>query len=106
MRLGIIISTNDPELVWNVYRLANFALSEGDNVKVFLLAKGVESESENEKYNVMEQIRQFTSRGGKLYACGTCIKSRGMSGSDTCPISSMKDLHQIAKDSDRVLTFG
>ena len=106
MKLGIIISTDEPEAVWNIYRLANFALNEGDKVKVFLLAKGVESEVGSEKYNVKEQIDQFTSKGGEIYACGTCLKSRQMDSRDTCPLSSMKDLYQIVKESDKVLTFG
>jgi len=106
MKLGIIISTNEPETVWNAYRLANFSLKEGDEVKVFLLAKGVESEVGSEKYNVKEQIDQFTSKGGEIYACGTCLKSRQMDSRDTCPLSSMKDLYQIVKESDKVLTFG
>ena len=106
MKLGIIISTNEPELVWNVYRLANFALKESDAVKVFLLARGVESEAGSEKYNVREQIDQFVSSGGQIYACGTCMKSRQMEGKDTCPISTMKDLYQIVKEFDKVLIFG
>ena len=106
MKLGIIISTSEPETVWNVYRLANFALNEGDKVKVFLLANGVESEVGSEKYNVREQIDQFTSKGGEIYACGTCLKSRQMDSRDTCPLSSMKDLYQIVKESDKVLSFG
>ena len=106
MKLGIIISTSEPETVWNVYRLANFALNEGDKVKVFLLAKGVESEVGSEKYNVKEQISSFLSNGGEIRACGTCMKSRQMESSNTCPLSSMKDLYQIVKDSDKVLTFG
>jgi len=106
MKLGIIIGTDEPETVWNVYRLANFALNEGDKVRVFLLAKGVESEVGNEKYNVREQIDQFTSKGGEIYACGTCLKSRNMESRDTCPLSSMKDLYQIVKESDKVLSFG
>jgi len=106
MKLGIIISTSEPETVWNAYRLANFALNEKDNVKVFLLARGVESETGSKKYNIKEQIAQFISKGGQIYACGTCMESRKMDGKDTCPISSMKDLYQIVKDSDKVLTFG
>ena len=62
MKLGIVISTNEPETVWNAYRLANFALNEGDEVKVFLLAKGVESERDSEKYNVKEQLTKFVSK--------------------------------------------
>ena len=106
MKLGIIISTDEREIVWNVYRLANFALNEGDNVKIFLLAKGVESEVGSEKYNVKEQITQFVSKGGEIYACGTCLKSRQMDGRDTCPISSMKDIYKIVKESDKILSFG
>ena len=106
MKLGIIISTNKPESLWNVYRLANFALKEGDKVKVFLLAKGVESEIGNKKYNVKEQITQYISKDGQIYACGTCMKSRKMKSKISCPLSSMKELYQIVKESDKVLTFG
>jgi len=106
MKLGIIISTSEPETVWNAYRLANFSLNEGDNVRIFLLARGVESETGNEKYNIKEQISSFLKNGGDISACGTCMKSRQIGSKDTCPISSMKDLYQIIKDSDKVLTFG
>jgi len=106
MNLGLIISTNEPEIVWNAYRLANFALKEGDDVRVFLLGRGVESEVGSDEYNVKEQVGQFISHGGKIYACGTCMKSRQMDSRDTCPLSSMKDLYQIVKESDKVLTFG
>jgi sulfur relay (sulfurtransferase) complex TusBCD TusD component (DsrE family) len=42
MNLGIVIYSTDPEAVWNAFRLGNYALKQGDTVKVFLLAKGVE----------------------------------------------------------------
>lgn len=42
MKLGIVIYSTDAETVWNAFRLGVFALKEGDSVKVFLLAKGVE----------------------------------------------------------------
>ncbi len=105
MKLGIVISTNDPETAWNAYRLANFAATEGDDVKVFLLGKGVESEIEHSEYNVKEQISKFT-KSGHIYACGTCLKSRQMEGSDTCPVSSMENLYQIIKECDKVVNFG
>jgi len=34
MKIGIVIYSNDPETVWNAFRLSNFALKEGDEVKV------------------------------------------------------------------------
>ena len=106
MKIGIIISTNEPETVWHAYRLANFSLKEGDEVKVFLLARGVESEIGSEKYHVKEQIAHFISKGGQIYACGTCMKSRQIDSRESCPLSSMKELYQIVKDSDKILTFG
>lgn len=106
MNLGIVINTNEAELAWNAYRLANFVLKEGDKVKVFLFGRGVESEVEHPKYNVKEQVRTFLSNGGEVYACGTCMNARQMDSKDTCPLSSMSDLYKIIKESDKVLTFG
>ncbi|MDZ7626079.1 MAG: hypothetical protein U5J96_16725 [Ignavibacteriaceae bacterium] len=44
MNFGIIIYSSDAETVWNAFRLGVFSLKEGDKVKTFLLAKGVECE--------------------------------------------------------------
>ncbi len=106
MKIGIVIYSSDPETVWNAFRFGNFALKEKDEVKVFLLAKGVECESlDTEKYKVTEQIRLFVESGGGMFACGTCLKIRKSEGSDLCPLSTMKDLYEIVKESDKVLTF-
>jgi len=45
MKLGLVIYSNDSETVWNAFRFGNFALNQKDAVNVFLLGKGVESES-------------------------------------------------------------
>ncbi|MBF0559347.1 MAG: DsrE family protein [Nitrospirae bacterium] len=106
MKLGIVICSNDPETVWNAFRFANFSLKEGDEVKVFLLAKGVECESiDTDKFKVSEQIRSLFENGGKIFACGSCLKIRHSEGSEMCPLSSMKDLHDLVKESDKVVTF-
>lgn len=106
MKVGIVIYSNDSETVWNAFRFANFSLSAGDEVKVFLLGKGVECESlDTEKFNVTEQMRSFVDKGGKIYACGTCLKLRQKDGSDLCPLSTMKDLYDIVAWSDKLLTF-
>lgn len=44
MKLGLVIYSTDAETVWNAFRLGVFSLKEGDEVKAFLLAKGVECE--------------------------------------------------------------
>jgi len=55
-----IISTDDGETVYNALRLANVAVTKGDEVSVFMLGKGVLFEkSSNEQFNVIEQVNQF-----------------------------------------------
>ncbi len=106
MKIGVVISSNDPETVWNALRFAIFSLNQKDNVKVFFMGKGVEYQSVgNNQFNTVEQAEKFTSAGGKLYACGTCIKSRHQAESALCPISTMKDMYDIVKESDKVVTF-
>ena len=106
MRIGIVVYSNDPETVWNAFRLGIFALKEGDEVKVFLLAKGVECEFlDTDKFKVTDQMRSFIDNGGKIFACGTCLKIRQSEGSEMCPLSTMKDLYEIIKESDKIVTF-
>jgi uncharacterized protein involved in oxidation of intracellular sulfur len=107
MKIGIILSTNEPEIVWNAFRLGVAALGAGHEVKTFLINKGVELEEiKSEKYNVKEQVTSFLENGGQMLACGTCLKLRQKEGSNICPISSMKDLLKLVEESDKILTFG
>lgn len=106
MKLGIIISSNEPETVWNAFRFGFFSIKQGDTVKVFLVSKGVESETlDTDRFKVTEQMAALVSGGGKIYACGTCLKLRQLPGSETCPLSTMKDMHDIVQESDRIVTF-
>ncbi len=106
MKLGIIIYSTDAETVWNAFRLGVFARKEGDEVKVFLLAKGVECESlDTDQFPVTAQMKDLLERGGKILACGTCLKLRGSEGTELCPLSSMKDLYELVRDSDKVVSF-
>ncbi|TRZ48459.1 sulfur reduction protein DsrE [bacterium] len=106
MKIGIIISSNNAETCWNVLRYANFCLGQKDDAKVFFIGKGVEYQNiSSDKFNTVEQAEKFVHAGGKIYACGTCIKSRNQEGSEMCPISTMKDMYEIVKESDKVVTF-
>lgn len=106
MKVGVIISSNDAETSRNALRYANFALYQKDEVKVFLTGKGVEYQAiSTEKFNTIEQAEKFLQVGGKILACGTCIKSRNQVDSEMCPISTMKDMYEIVKESDKVVTF-
>lgn len=107
MKLGICIYSNDPESVWNAFRFANYSIKHSqDEVRVFLLGKGVEAELlDTDNFNVTEQMRTLVAAGGSIKACGTCLKLRQSEGSDVCPISTMADLHQLVAECDKVLTF-
>ncbi|MBI3591887.1 MAG: DsrE family protein [Nitrospirae bacterium] len=106
MKIGIIIYSNDPETVWNAFRYGNFAIKEGEEAKVFLTGRGVEAESlDTGKFPVTQQMKDFVTAGGKIFACGTCLKLRSAGPTDICPIAGLKDMHAILKESDRVLTF-
>ena len=64
MKIAMVIYSNDPETVWNAFRFGNFAIGEGDSVKVFLLAKGVEAESLNtDKFKVTDMIKYLLKMG-------------------------------------------
>ena len=106
MKLGIVIYSNDPETVWNAFRLGVFSIKKSDAVKIFLLAKGVESESlDTEKFSVTDEMKSFVQVGGEILACGTCLEIRQSGGSEFCPMSTMADLYKVIDESDKVLSF-
>lgn len=106
MKLGVILSHTEPETVFNALRLANYSLKQGDTVNVFLMGKGVELDQINDaRFNVREQAQAVLAAGGKFLACGTCLKLRESKGSEICPLSTLKDLYEIVRDSDRLVTL-
>jgi uncharacterized protein involved in oxidation of intracellular sulfur len=106
MKLGIVIYSNDAESVWNAFRFGAFACKKGDEVKIFLLGKGVEAEGlDIAQFNITEQMAKFVEAGGEILACGTCLKLRQSEGSEMCPLSTLEDLYRIVAESDRVLSF-
>jgi sulfur relay (sulfurtransferase) complex TusBCD TusD component (DsrE family) len=106
MKIGIIIETKEPEKAWNAMRFATTAKKSGHAVKVFLMGEAVEIESlTHEKFNAAEQVEAFHEAGGEMLACGTCLKSRNLEGSDMCPLSTMIDCVKLVEWADKVVTF-
>ncbi len=106
MKIGIVIYSNDAETVWNAFRYGNFALKDGDQVKVFLTGKGVEAESlDTDKFGITRQMKDFLVNGGTIGACGTCLKIRSLESTEICPLAGLKDMHAIIRESDRIITF-
>jgi len=53
---------------------------------------------------VKGDVKDFVKAGGKVFACGACLKLRNTGTTDVCPLAGLKDMHAIIKESDRVLT--
>jgi uncharacterized protein involved in oxidation of intracellular sulfur len=106
MKLGIIIETKEYEKAWNAFRFATTSKKQGHEVKVFLMGEAVECETlTHEKFNVAEQVKAFTEAGGGILACGTCLKSRSIAGTDACPLSTMIDCVKMVEWADKIITF-
>ena len=106
MKIGIILETKEPEKAWNAFRFAVTAIGQGHEVKVFLMGEAVECEGLiNEKYDVDSQLKAFVENGGEILACGTCLKSRQIEGSEVCPVSTMVDCVKMVEWADKVITF-
>ena len=107
MHLGIILETNDPERVWNAFRLANTALDANHTVEIFLLGDGVDApDLEHEKFNPHGVMLKYVQNDGELLACGTCLDSRDLSEGDLRPRATMEDLLSVVENADEVLTVG
>lgn len=105
MKIGMVIQSNDPEIVWNAFRFANTSLNSNHIVKAFLLGKGVEVEQiKSDKFDVQSVVKTFLEKRGELQACGTCLESRNRE-SAICPVSTMSNLLRIVEESDKVLVF-
>lgn len=106
MKLAIVLYSNDPETVWNAFRLAEYSIKKDDKVDVFLLARGVECESlDGNGFDVSAKMQSLVEAGGRISACGTCLELRKKSASEYCPMSTMADLYEIIQQADRLVTF-
>jgi sulfur relay (sulfurtransferase) complex TusBCD TusD component (DsrE family) len=106
MKIGIILETKEYEIAWNAFRFAVTARKEGHEVKVFLMGEAVECEGlVHEKFNVDAQLKKFAEVGGEILACGTCLKSRQLDGSEVCPVSTMIDCVNMVVWADKTVTF-
>jgi uncharacterized protein involved in oxidation of intracellular sulfur len=106
MKLGVIISTDEAETVWNAFRIANFSRAKNDEVRVFLVGKAVDYEiSSSEKFDAVGEAKKLIQTGGNIMACGTCLKIRQKEGNTLCPISSLKDLYDLVNECEKIVSF-
>ena len=106
MTFGIIIETKEFEKAWNAMRFAVASKKSGHEVKVFLMGEGVEIENlRHDQFDVAAQVDAFHELKGEILACGTCLKSRRLEGSEVCPFSTMADCIKMVEWADKVITF-
>jgi hypothetical protein len=111
MNIAIIVYSNDSETVWNAFRFANTSRSFDNQVKIFLLGKGVEAALVSTiQYDVLEQIKIFRDNGGQLMGCGVCCESRKVEmpfllEELKCEMGSMRHLYGFVAEADKIVTF-
>ncbi|OAQ21653.1 hypothetical protein [Thermosulfurimonas dismutans] len=67
-KLLLVITTNETETVWQALRLSNFAISQGDEVRIYLTGKGVELlKMDNSPLDVAQKLESFLKNGGEVY---------------------------------------
>ncbi len=93
MKIGLVVSTNEPDLAWNTFRFGIKVIENKHSVRAFLLARGVECEEvSDEKLSVKQMMQEFVDKGGAILTSGTCIKIRKKGSTELCPISTMQDM--------------
>lgn len=113
-----VIMTGAPygdENVWNGLRLALTLSSSsvGAGVNIFLLGDSVGAAKKGQKtpegyYNLGKMLQELVDRGVDILACGSCLKSRGLTKDDLVDgvkIGSMMLLSRWIMGSDKVLNF-
>lgn len=108
MKLGILISTGDPETLWNAFRFANLCLNTDvtNEVTIFLNSKAVAyEEADSKQFNIKELAKTFVLSEGKLMACGKCLGFRGLEENKLCHKGGQKDLYEMLITSDKLISF-
>jgi uncharacterized protein involved in oxidation of intracellular sulfur len=114
--LWTIVINDSPygfEKHWNALRLASTAVSEGKNLRVFLMGDSVVSAKKGQKtpegyYNLEKMLTALIRKGVDVAICGTCINTRGLKIQelvDGVKRGSMKMLSSWITESDKVISF-
>jgi uncharacterized protein involved in oxidation of intracellular sulfur len=111
MKVLIIISSKDPETIWNAFRFASTSLVYDNDATVFLLGGGIEAPTLGTiKFDIREQIEVFREQGGQMIGCGICCETRKdtmpfLQGELNCELGSMQQLYALTAEADKVLSF-
>ena len=106
----------DHELSAVGFTIANGGMTAGLKVSVFLSSSGVDlvrnRAAATTQVNPLEPlsalIQDFMKRGGAIWACTPCVKSRGYTQEDLLPgvvISGASVMHELIKNGAATLSF-
>src|SRR4030042_1701275 len=88
MAENVLIVINDApygtEKAYNALRLAIALQARNNKVNIFLMADAVscgvpKQETPPGYYNINEMLGRVLAKGGRVAACGRCMKARGLS---------------------------
>jgi uncharacterized protein involved in oxidation of intracellular sulfur len=69
MKIAMIICQDNPEVLWNAFRLANMMLEGMEDISIFLNGPSVRYEKlDSEQFPLKELAKIFTLSEGKLFA--------------------------------------
>ena len=117
MAKDVLIVINDPpygtERAYNALRLAISLQSRDNTVRVFLMADAVfcavpKQEPPQGYYNIGEMLTRVLSKGGRIAACGSCMKTRGLTADALLKgveQGSMAMLSEWTENCDKVHSF-
>lgn len=108
MKIGILISSGDPEILWNAFRFGVLCLNMDyeNEVTIFLNAHATEYEkADSERFNIKELAKSFVLGGGKIIGCQKSMGLRGLEGDEICQKGGQKDLYELMVTSDRFICF-
>jgi len=106
VKLGIILTTMDYEMIWNALRVATEAKNRNNEVKVFLMGEAMNLENlTHNKYNVMAQISAFMDLGGKFIVRGEIPLDIETENAEKCIYSAMNKCIDVIEWADKVVSF-
>lgn len=50
-------------------------------------------------------MKRFEELLGELFSCGTCLKSRLLDETSSCPVSTMEDCMKVVEWAEKMVTF-
>jgi len=69
MNIALVACNDNPEILWNCFRLGNLMLEQMDEVTIFLDGPSVHYQTlSSEKYPIQDQAKLFTLSEGVLQA--------------------------------------